>query len=86
MKKKWGLEFLRMLKPAKWKYKVPLNDGKVHFGLIAQDVDKVASRTDYGFVGFKSGYMTINYNEFVGPIIKAIQELDERLKKLEDRK
>lgn len=84
--KKWGLEFLRMLKPAKWKYKAPLNDGKVHFGLIAQDVDKVASRTDYGFVGFKSGYMTISYNEFVGPIIKAIQELDERLKKLEDRK
>lgn len=75
--KEWGLKFLRKLKPAMWRYKAPFNDGREHFGFIAQDVDKVASRRDYGFVGFKDHGLTLNYEEFVGPITAGVLELDE---------
>jgi hypothetical protein len=82
--KKWGLEFIRKLKPCYWKYKhPPLNDGKTHFGVVAQDVNAIASRQDFAFVGFKGEYLTVNYYQFIGPMIAAIQQLDKKIKKLE---
>jgi hypothetical protein len=81
--KKWGLQFIRKLKPCFWKYKEPmLNDGRYHFGFIAQDIDSIASRSDYGFTGWKDGFMTINYWELIGPMVASIQELDAEVKKL----
>ncbi len=83
----WGTEFIRKLKPCHWKYRdTPLNDGKIHFGFIAQDIDEIACKKDYGFVGQKEGYLTINYHELIGPIVKTLQEYDERIKKLEKKK
>ena len=79
----FGLDFIRKLKPAKWNWPAPHNDGKEHFGFIAQDVDKIASRSDYGFVGMKKDYLTLNYEEFIGPIVKSIQQLDRKITKLE---
>jgi hypothetical protein len=85
----WGLGFIRKLKPCFWKYRnPPLNDGKYHFGMVAQDVDKVASRDDYGFVSTGSFYdeglrLKLNYEEFVGPLIAAVQQLDQKVKVLE---
>jgi hypothetical protein len=80
----FGLEFVKKLKPCKWKYKAPLNDGKDHFGFIAQEVAELAPKDDYGFVGIREGYFTVNYMEFIGPIVKAIQELDEKVDELQD--
>ena len=80
----FGLDFIKKLKPVKWTWPAgPDSDGKEHFGFIAQDVDKIVSRENYGFVGWKRGYMTLNYEEFLGPIVKSIQQLDRRITKLE---
>ncbi len=82
----FGLEFVKKLKPCKWRYRAPLNDGKDHFGFIAQEVDEIASRGEYGFVGHRDGFLTINYIEFIGPLVKAVQELTEKVETLEKEK
>lgn len=62
------------------------NDGKLHFGFIAQDVDEIAPKEIYGFVGQdERGYLNIHYWEFIGPIVKAIQELNDKIEKLEKK-
>jgi len=83
----FGLDFIKKLKPCMWKFKPgPLADGKDHFGLIAQDINEIVDRENYGFVVFKDGYFAVNYHEFIGPLIKAVQELSERVENLEKRK
>jgi hypothetical protein len=82
----FGLKFIKKLKPCKWRYKAPLNDGRDHFGFIAQDVNEIVSPDEYTFVGKREGYLTINYYEFIGPMVKAIQELEEKVERLENEK
>jgi hypothetical protein len=82
----FGLEFIKKLKPCTWKFKPgPLSDGKEHVGLIAQDINEVLKDEDeeYAFVIMKNGFYAINYHEFIGPLIKSIQELKEKVDKLE---
>jgi len=80
----FGLEFIKKLKPCTWKYKSgSLSDGKEHVGLVAQDVNEVVDQNKYGFVVMKEGFYAINYYEFIGPLIKAVQELEEKLAKFE---
>ena len=72
------------MKTCTWKYKPgPLSDGKEHVGLVAQDVNEVVDQNKYGFVVMKEGFYAINYYEFIGPLIKAVQELEEKLAKFE---
>ena len=76
----FGLDFIRKLKPCKWRYKEPLDDGVEHFGFIAQEVDKLAPHNQYAFVVIqKDGMYGISLGEFIGPIVRAIQELDEKI-------
>ncbi len=83
----FGLDFIRKLKPCKWRYKGPLDDGVEHFGFIAQEVDSIASHKEYSFVEVAAdGVYRIHPWEFIGPLVKAIQEIDERLMKLEEGK
>ena len=82
----FGLEFVNKLKPCKWRYKAPLNDGKDHFGFVAQEVAEIVSKDDFGFVGVREGYLTLNYMEFIGPLVKAVQELSDKVDKLEREK
>jgi len=83
----FGLEFVKKLKPCKWRYKEPLDDGVEHFGLIAQEVDRIAPKEQYGFVslGGDGVYLRLHLTEFIGPMVKAIQELEERLTRLEEQ-
>jgi len=82
----FGLDFIRKLKPCKWRYTEPVDDdGFEHFGFIAQDVDKIASHKKYAFVELCSDNVyRIHPWEFIGPIVKAIQEIDNKLTKLEE--
>ena len=82
----FGLDFIRKLKPCKWRCNKPLDDGRDHFGFIAQEVDEVAPKEQYGFVGCsKDGTHFLIMTEFIGPIVKAIQELEEKVKGLEKK-
>jgi len=82
----FGLEFIKQLKPCKWRYLPPLDDGVEHFGFIAQEVDEIAPHDEFGFVVIgNDGIYGLRLTEFIGPIVKAIQELEERITKLERR-
>lgn len=83
--KKWGLGFICQLKPCQFHYKPPVEDGREHFGFIAQDVDMIAPKEKFGFVANVQGLNYVNYNEFIGPMVTAIQELEARVKELEDQ-
>lgn len=82
----FGLDFIRKLRPCKWRYVKGLDDEVEHFGFIAQDVNKIAPHDVYGFVEIgKDGYYRVRMEEFIGPIVKALQEIDERLTDLENK-
>jgi len=74
-----GLDFVNKLKPVSYKWNK--NDGKTHYGLIAQDVEEVLStegKTDKDFAALNiptEGPMGLNYSELISPLIKAVQEL-----------
>ena len=84
-----GLSFVEALTPKSYVLK---NDPKkVHWGFVAQDVEEVC--TQYGVSEAAvyekpeeglGGHMALTYGEFTAPIVKAIQELTERLEALEN--
>lgn len=93
-----GLEFLTKLKPVKYKWNIRptsenADDGytgsRFHEGLIAQDVEKVLKEMGVDFGGLQdhkvnggSDVLSIGYGELITPIIKAIQELNEKIEKV----
>lgn len=81
----FGLDFILKLKPCKWRYKKPLDDGVEHFGFIAQEVDELVSKDEYAFVKLEGGVYKVVLGEFIGPIVKAIQELNSKVKELEKK-
>jgi hypothetical protein len=72
--------------------------GRTHYGMIAQDVEEVLKGKDFGgFVdpnyalddedeGKGELHMSLRYEEFISPMIKAIQEVDDKIEDLEKYK
>ena len=85
VEKNFGLDFVLKLKPCSFNWKAPMNDGKIHFGFIAQDVDELAPKSEYGIVTMKEGFYALNYQEFFAPFARAIQEIHENEVKLENK-
>lgn len=63
---------------------------RYHHGLIAQEVKAILDEKRIDFGGYQDhringgkDILTLGYEEFIGPIIKAIQEIDARLSALE---
>lgn len=84
-----SLEIVKKLKPCEFKWRentVVKADTKIHFGFIAQEVEKIFPKNEYGIVVDKEGYLGIQYLEFIPLMVKAIQELEEKVKMLEDEK
>ncbi len=88
-----GLDFICKLKPVSYKWNQ--NEGedldtKTHYGLISQDVEDVIIETgktldDFGAVDKpEKGAMGLSYNQFISPLVKAIQEQQEQIKKLQE--
>jgi len=81
-----SLEIVKKLKPVKFKYndKLGMNDTKTHMGFLAQELQKVFGK-EYALViqNKDNGYLMVNYNELIAPLTKAIQELSEKVEKLE---
>ena len=84
-----GLNFINKLKPISYKWNK--DDGKTHYGLIAQDVEEALSnegKTDKDFAALNiptEGSMGLNYSELISPLIKAIQELTEEVSTLKTK-
>jgi len=63
-----------------------------HNGVIAQQVKEVMDEMNVDFAGYKDAsldggkdVLSIGYEEFISPMIKAIQELTERIEELENK-
>lgn len=81
-----GLAFIESLRPVVWKWKGRA-DRSDHRGLIAQEVQQAAERSaserDFAAVVDAGGQLGLREREFLGPMIKALQELSERVKQLD---
>jgi hypothetical protein len=89
MNKNYGLEMIKKLKPCIFQYKQPDEGGLVddnnlkHLGFIAQDLKELFPEDEYAVVKkTPSGYLAVDLTELIAPIVKAIQELDEKVEKL----
>ena len=65
---------------------------RFHQGLIAQDVKATMDRLGVDFGGYQDhtvcgggDVLTLGYTEFVGPLIKAVQELSARVREVEGK-
>ncbi len=63
-----------------------------HYGVIAQEIKELLSNEKIDFGGFQdhslgggSDVMSIGYDEFIAPLIKAVQELSAKVKTLEEK-
>ena len=84
-----GLDFVNKLKPVSFKWNK--DDGKIHYGLIAQDVEETLldickTVSDFGAVNKEDDSpMGLGYSELISPLIKAVQELTAKNDALEAR-
>ena len=87
-----GLDFINDLNPVSYKWKKK-PQRPMHYGLIAQEVLEtlkehgIESRDEFGGItGDEKGLYGAKYEEFTAILIKAVQELSEKVKKLEEGK
>ena len=83
-----GLDFVRLLTPVRFEWKGA--DGRRHYGLIAQQVAEVAARLEADFGGHvladpedPHSQQALRYDQFIAPLVRAVQELAERVEALE---
>jgi len=82
-----GLGFLNLLNPVSYKWKDKKQNQRTRYGLIAQEVMESVLRGGLTFedfspvsVGEEEGSWGLEYSQFTAIIIKAIQEIDAKLK------
>ena len=84
-----GLDFIKKLKPVSYKWNK--DDGKTHYGLIAQDIEETITSlgktvAEFGGVSKeKDSPMGLSYSELLSPLIKAVQELSAEVTTLKTR-
>jgi len=85
-----GIEFIKSLRPVNFKHKVARNEfqSREQFGLIAQEVKDVFEDLGLNANGMytdndASGW-SLNYNGFVAPLIKAVQEQQAQIEELKN--
>ncbi|MBJ3785814.1 DUF2793 domain-containing protein [Devosia sediminis] len=85
-----GLDFICLLEPVRFQWKG--GDGRIHYGLIAQDVAAVAARLEVDFGGHvladpddPDSQQALRYDQFIAPLVRAVQELAARVEALEGR-
>jgi hypothetical protein len=92
-------DFINNLNPVKYKFIeggteviegdiVSIPGSRTHYGLIAQEVKEAlqeAGVSDFGgWVEKEDSTQALRYEEFISPLIKAVQELSARVKALEE--
>lgn len=84
-----GLEFIERLRAISWLWR-DIDDGRRHHGLSAQAVRAVLDELGAGdFAGYlydaESDVHSLQYSEFIAPLIAAIQELARRVEFMEEQ-
>jgi hypothetical protein len=86
-----GVDFINSLIPRKYNLKKSDNNEN-HYGIIAQELKQTIDNLNISFAGYyeppidePDSLKGINYSELISPIIKSIQQLDARLKIVENK-
>lgn len=84
-----GLELVNQLRPVKFQF-ISEEEGPVSYGLIAQEVQPLFDENENvvnKMTPDESGneYLSVNYDAFIAPLIKAVQELSAKNDALEAR-
>jgi len=82
-----GLAMIEALEPVRYRLKSAGNNGRVRWGLIAQDVKATLDRIglpgrDVYTDDDENGW-AIDYDQLVAPLVKAVQELSDKITRLE---
>jgi len=82
-----SLEIVNKLKPITFRYNDILKtktDDKIHMGFLAQELLEVFG-DDYAIIikNKETNYLMVQYTELIAPMVKAIQELSEKVDILE---
>ena len=89
---KYGTDFVKALKPAKYNYKEEMADkipnyGDYHFGIMAQSIDNYLSSISddtHSIIQFdENEKMMVDYMQLIAPLVKTVQELEARISDLE---
>ena len=92
-----GLDFILALEPVRYRWSIGGNEAgeprtgrRTHYGLLAQDVQAVLGATDFaGHIlsdpADPDSEQGLRYDAFIAPLIRAVQELAERVGELERR-
>jgi hypothetical protein len=82
-----GLDFVNNLRPVKYTYKSETESPIINYGLIAQEVQPLVEENSNVVSGeeTETNFLSIEYIQFVSPLIKAIQELSAKNDALEAR-
>ena len=84
-----GLDFINKLKPVSYKWNDTHLGKKIHYGLIAQEVEEAIEKVgkdvdDIAMVqNPEFGPKGLYYNEIIGPLVKSVQELSAKVAALE---
>jgi hypothetical protein len=79
-----GLNFIDSLRPVKYN----MGDEKTHYGLIAQEVSQSLAEFNvekFGGYDTDGQYLALRYEEFISPLIKAVQEQSQIIMELQKR-
>jgi hypothetical protein len=79
----WALKAVDALQGVRHRWKGARDDGGEHFGLIAQDVQKVLPELVREVHDDDDTYLGVAYDRTAPVFVAAIQELHRRVKKLE---
>lgn len=76
---------VKKMRPTVYRYnKNWLDDGKQHFGFIAQELEEIFPSDDFGIVAEdENGNKMVRYHEVIPMLVKYINHLEERVKNLE---
>ncbi len=72
-----GLDFILGLNPVRFSW--VKDDGQVHYGLIAQEVEALLGGKSFGGHVIADDQHALRYDQFIAPLIRAVQELAARL-------
>jgi|TARA_R110000822_G_scaffold281276_1_gene402992 trimeric autotransporter adhesin len=81
-----SLKNIGRLKPAEYSYKNPSNGEteRLSMGIMAQDINEVWPYEKYSILQKDpQGFYAVEYYQLIAPMVKAIQELSDKVDKLQ---
>ena len=84
------LDIIEKLRPVTFEYRTDIgytNDKGVHVGFVAQDLQEALAGKEYANTVVRDGgkYLSVSYQSIIPMLVKAVQELTERVKQLESK-